>query len=354
MFCDVGMIKSDLILKLISIILFFLLSAAQCQPSPVEPTSTPPPAPAQSQPTLSLYPPIEPGDGSDLIDHLLETGVIRVGIHVWPEANFSPPAFRGFSNAETGGALNGFEVDIAWLIAEALGLELELVQAYPPVIASGDWRGQWDIALASIVPFDQPLAESRATLFYSRPYAYMPMGVLVRSDENNIQTLNDLSGKRVGFLEHSPYQRLLTPNGQTLTINQQPLLPEIPADIQVVPLSNLPKAIRQLDQTGAKDEPAVAVDAIFGPAPILEEAVKSELPVKLAPQAENLGLQPLVVAAVPRDDLQVDRLIQEINQALDRLERQGTLAEIHLRWYGQDLSQSHPQAAPLDDQGGQE
>jgi ABC-type amino acid transport substrate-binding protein len=146
----------------------------------------------------------------------------------------------------------------------------------------------------------------------------------------------------------------LTPNGQTLTINQQPLLPEIPADIRVVPLSNLPKAIRLLDQTGANDEPAVEVDAILGPAPILEEAVKSELPVKLAPQAENLGLQPLVVAAVPRDDLQVDRLIQEINQALDRLERQGTLAEIHLRWYGQDLSQSHPQAAPLDDQGGQE
>ena len=46
--------------------------------------------------------------------------------------------------------------------------------------------------------------------------------------------------------------------------------------------------------------------------------------------------------------------VEEINQALDRLERQGTLAEIHLRWYGQDLSQSQPQAAPLDDQGGQE
>ena len=97
-----------------------------------------------------LNPPIQPGDGTDLIDRLLETGIIRVGIRVWPEANFSPPAFRGASNSITGGALNGFEVDIAHLVAEGLGLELELVEAPPQVITSGNWRGEWDIALASL------------------------------------------------------------------------------------------------------------------------------------------------------------------------------------------------------------
>ena len=90
-------------------------------------------------PAPVLIPPIQPGDGSDLIDRLLARGVIRVGPRVWPEAEFSPPAFRGFSNAATGGALNGFEVDIARAVAENLGLELELIEAYPPVIASGDW-----------------------------------------------------------------------------------------------------------------------------------------------------------------------------------------------------------------------
>ena len=29
--------------------------------------------------------------------------------------------------------MNGFEVDIARLVAQGLGLELELVEAYPPV-----------------------------------------------------------------------------------------------------------------------------------------------------------------------------------------------------------------------------
>jgi ABC-type amino acid transport substrate-binding protein len=310
------------------LILLVGLSAAQCQATP-----QPAPLPTSPPPTPLLIPPIQPGDGSDLIDRLLETGVIRVGIRVWPEAVFSPPAFRGFSNAETGGALNGFEVDLARLVAEGLGLELELVEAYPPVIATGDWRGQWDIAIASLVPFDQPAESAGQKLVFSKPYAYIPMGILKPAAENNIQALGDLSGRRVGVLEHSAYQRLLSPGGSALTVQQQPLLPQIPADMQPVALSNLLKAIRQLGQ--AEPEPEFRVDAIFGPAPIFQEAVKGDLPVRWV----QVGVQPLAIAAVAPDNLKVDRLILEVNKILERLDRQGTLAEMYLRWYGQDFSQ---------------
>ena len=321
----------------------FLLAIllAACQPTeqpPNQPTSEP-----TAQPTIVLIPPIQPGDGSDLIDQLLESGLIRVGIRVWPEAGFSPPAFRGFSNAVTGGTLNGFEVDIARLLAEGLGLDLELVEAYPPVIASGDWRGEWDIAIASLTPFDQPPeippGQAGKPLIFSKPYGYMPLGILIPAAENNIQAASDLSGRKVGVLEHSPYQRLLSPGGQSLTVQGQPLLAaEMPPDVQAVGLSNLLKAIRQLDQPESDQE--AAVQAIFGPTPIFQEAIKTDLAVKLAPQAQNLGFQPLAVATVPRDGLKVDRLLLEINKILDRLQRRGTLAEVYLRWYEQDLSQT--------------
>jgi polar amino acid transport system substrate-binding protein len=312
------------------ILLVFLL-AAQCQPAS-QPTIQPPAQPAIPSSTPILIPPIQPGDGSDLIDRLLERGFIRVGIRVWPGAEFSPPAFRGFSHAKTGGALNGFEVDLAHLVAEGLGLELELVEAYPPVIASGDWRGEWDIAIASLTPFDQ----SPEIMAFSRPYGYIPMGVLIPAEANNIQTLGDLSNKKVGVLEHSPYQRLLTPGGQSLTVGGQPLLTEIPTNVQPIPLSNLLKAVHTLGESGSEQE--TQVEAIFGPAPIFQEAVKSGLPVKLAPQAQNVGFQPLAIAIVPQDGLKVDRLLAEVNKILDRLQQQGTLAEIYLRWYEQDLS----------------
>ncbi|MBN1220094.1 MAG: transporter substrate-binding domain-containing protein [Anaerolineae bacterium] len=314
--------------KLILSFCLALLLAGQCQP-------TLPPTIEVATPTPVLVPPIQPGDGSDLIDRLLEEGVIRVGIWVWPGAEFSPPAFRGFSNAATGGALNGFEVDLAHHIATGLGLELELVEAYPPVLASGKWQGEWDIAIASLTPFDQ----SPEILTFSQPYSYVPLGVLIPANENEIQTFADLANKKVGVLEHSACQQLLSPAGQTLTVAGQSLLPQAPPAIQSIPLSNLLTAIHHLGEPEGEGE--TQVQALFGPTPIFQEAIKSGLPVKLAPQANNIGLQPLAIAIVPQDELATNRLVSEINKILTRLRHQGTLAEIYLRWYGQDLS--HPQ-----------
>ncbi len=318
------MLKS-LISKLLSLILAagFLINLllTACQPAP---TPTPLPTPTSPPSTLALIPPLQRGDGSDLLDRLLDNGVIRVGLHVWPEASFSPPAFRGFSNVRTGGALNGFEVDVAREVAAGLGLELELVEAYPSVIATGDWRDQWDIAIASLSPFALPPAAAERGMLFSEPYGYMPLSLLIPASNDTLQSWADLSGRRIGVLEHSLYQRLLDPNAA--------ISPAPPPNLQVIPLNNLPKAIRQLSQ------PDSQVEAIFGPKPILEEAIKAEEPVKLAPQATKLGVTPLVIAVAPPQGLKAERLVNEINKVLARLHRQGTLSEMYLRWYNQDLS----------------
>lgn len=330
------MIPATHFLKLIVFLTPLLLIAAQCQTlATPPPTATPIPTPT---PMLFTLP--QPGDGTDLIDRLLEKGVIRVGIRVWPEAEFAPPAFRGASNAAIGGALTGFEVDIARQVADGLGLELELVEAYPPVITSGDWRGEWDIAMASLVPFDQPQSGvSAQKMAYSAPYGYIPMGVLAPNTGSSIDSLEGLSGRRVGVFEHSAYQRLLTPEEDTLTVQGRPVISSTPS-VRLIVLSNLQKSIRGLGQpTQGEDSPQV--DAIFGPAPVLREAMHSGLPVEITLAGEDIGIQPLVVAAVPQDGLKTDRLLAEINTVFNRLERQGTLSEIYLEWYNQDYSQQN-------------
>jgi polar amino acid transport system substrate-binding protein len=305
------------------LILIAVLFLAACQAAPT-PTAAPPPLP---EPTYIFFPSPEPGDGSDLLDRVLAAGVLRVGLRVWPNAAFSPPAFRGGGNAETGGPLQGFEVDLAHMLAERLGVELELIEAPPAVIASGNWQGRWDIALASLVPFDEP----SEPLFFSQPYVWMPMGILLPVAGNDVETLAELSGRRVGALEKSPYERLLATQ---LTAYGQPLLPNIPVDVRVVPLSNLPEAIRQMGSPSEKDNSQVA--AIFGPRPILEEAINNGLALKLAPY--DPGRQPLAIATVSQDGLKVERLLIEINKILTDLERHGELPELYIRWYGQDLS----------------
>ena len=139
------------------------------------------------------------------------------------------------------------------------------------------------------------------------------------------------------MLEHSASQRLLTPAEGQLTIYGHPFASQRPSDVQLIVLSNLPKAIRQLGQPDSENGPQL--DAIFGPTPIFEAAIRFDLPVKLAPEIGEIGVQPLVIATVPQDGLKVDRLISEINKTLARLQRHGHLAEVYLRWYGRDLSQ---------------
>ena len=139
------------------------------------------------------------------------------------------------------------------------------------------------------------------------------------------------------MLAYSAYQRLLSPEGQQLTHAGQPLLPQTLTNVEPIPLSNLLKAIHQLGQADGEQESQV--EAIFGPAPILQEAVKSGLPVKLLTQAQPVGSQPLAIAVVPQDELKTERLVLEIDKIVTRLQRQGILSEIYLRWYEQDLSQ---------------
>lgn len=316
-------------IRLLLILSVAVVALVRCQLAEYLPAeSSPVPATPISIPTIS------PGDGSDLLDHLLESGEIRVGVRVWPEADFSPPVFRDVAYTEAGGALTGFEVEIARLVAAGLGLDLTLIEADPRRLAAGDWTDEWDIAIASLTPVDQPLPNTAAqSMVYSNPYAFIPIGLLVPKSEDAINDLSQLSGKKVGALEDSIHQRLLTPAGASLTVQQQPFMLPLPADIQPVNLSNLQKSIRQMGQSQAGGS---QLDAILGPSPMFEQAVDQDLAVQLA--LRRVGMQPLSIAAVPRDDLTVTRLMGEINKIVARLQEQGVLAEIYQRWYGQDLS----------------
>ncbi|MCB0196623.1 MAG: transporter substrate-binding domain-containing protein [Anaerolineae bacterium] len=322
-------------MKMARIRLLLILSIALIITTRCQWATTPDSQPETATPVL--IPTLAPGDGSDLLDHLLEDGRLRVGIRVWPEAEFSPPVFRDVTTTDTGGALTGFEVEVVRLVAVGLGLELELIEADPQILVSGSWADKWDIAIASLTPVDQPLPNTPAQhMVYTIPYAFIPMGYLIPIDKEEINEFGDLAEHSVGVLEYSIHQRLLTPGGSALTVQQQTFMLEPPDDIQLVIVSNLQKSIRELGQTDG--ETTAQLDALFGPTPMFEQAIGRDLPIKLAPQAERVGLQPVAIAAVPRDDLQVDRLIQEINQILLRLREQGILAEISQQWYNQDLS----------------
>lgn len=311
-------------LGLILAILGLGLGSAACQLPALTPAS---PTPA----TVSGLARLQPGDGSDLLDPLLASGTLRAGIHVWPTAEYAPPAFR---DTAVGGALNGFEVETIRLVAAGLGLELELIEADPQALAQGTWGNQWDVGLGLLAPLDQPVPGAAPGLSYTIPYVYLPTGIALAAADNRIEGLDQLVGQRLGVLEQSLYQRQLTASAP-LTIQQQQFSLAFPAGIRPVPLSSLQRGIQSMSRT-APDEREF--DALFGPTPIFEQAIGQGERIKLAPEAKFIGFHPAAIAVVPRDGLAVERLISELNRVLVALQQQGILAELHLKWYGQDYS----------------
>ena len=252
-----------------------------------------------------------------MLDQILVNGVLRVGVRVWPSPEYAPPAFRGASNATTGGALTGFEIDLAHLLADNLGVELQLIEAYPPVINSGAWDGQYDIALASLSP------RTDTTLLYSVPYSVVPIAVLSRADTPPLEDVSDLSGLRIAVLEDSPFQALLVDG-----------VPGQASGVVPIPVDNVATAVDQL----ASDGPSTPFEALIGPLPMLELALIEGLPLQINPVSQQIEPLPLSIATVPIDGLSTDRLLQELNRILGRLEQRGQLAEIHLTWYDRDYS----------------
>ncbi|MDM8529059.1 transporter substrate-binding domain-containing protein [Anaerolineales bacterium HSG24] len=313
--------------RLLLIVSWLVLTVVGCVPSNNTETVEPSPTPL-----------LEIGNDSDLLDRLLEQGTLRVGVRVWPDSALAAPVFRGASNAATGGALTGFEVDIAYQLAQQLGLELELIEANPALLLTGQWQNQWDIALGSITPFDQPLPSAQQPIFYSRCYGFLPMGVLVAQDNTDIMGLTDLANKRLAVLDHSAYQTILARSDSPVTVQGQPLSIPLSPETEQVAVGSLSQAIERLGQADEMTSEDERFDALFGPTPMLEQAISNGWAVKFAPEAVTVGYQPVSVAVVTQDGLKVDKLVQEIDRILTQMDQDGDLLAIYLTWYDQDIS----------------
>jgi polar amino acid transport system substrate-binding protein len=90
--------------------------------------------------------------------------------------------------------LVGFEVDIINALAEKMGFRPEFIVNEWDSLIIGFNRGLYDIVANGVVitPERERMAE------FSKPYYISFLQLVVRSDEDDITSLNDLSGKRVG------------------------------------------------------------------------------------------------------------------------------------------------------------
>lgn len=120
-----------------------------------------------------------------------EAGVLRIGC----EATYPPFTFRD------GGEIVGYDVDLATIMCEQLGVEPQFIDTQWSGIIPALYAGRFEIIMSSMSYRKERLEK----VAFSIPYAEASQALLIRADDAGTMTsINDMSDKVLGVKLGSP------------------------------------------------------------------------------------------------------------------------------------------------------
>ena len=141
---------------------------------------------------------------NDLLAQIKEKGTITVAM----EGTWAPWTYH---DAEDN--LVGYDVEVAQNIAEKLGVEVNFVEGEWDGLLAGLDAGRYDIMVNGV-----DITPERAEKYdFSTPYAFNRTAVITKADDDSINTLEDLKGKKTANTISSTYAELAEQYGATVT-----------------------------------------------------------------------------------------------------------------------------------------
>ncbi|MEO0648455.1 MAG: transporter substrate-binding domain-containing protein [Cyanobacteria bacterium J06650_10] len=122
------------------------------------------------------------------LDRIIESGTIKVAV---------PQDFAPFGSVDASGNLEGYDIDVANLIAEDLGVELELVPVTSDNRIPFLQTNKADLVISSM----GANPERAKSIFFSIPYAPFFSGIYGSSDISDVGDFDSLSGYKVGVTQ---------------------------------------------------------------------------------------------------------------------------------------------------------
>ena len=218
----------------------------------------------------------------------------------------------------------GFDIDVANEIAKRLGVKTAWQTPSWDVITAGNWNGRWDMSVGSMTV----TADRANVLNFTPAYYYTPASVAVNSSDTTTNEASQLDGKKIGVGIGTTYQDYLKGDlnipGYTFTYAI--------SSPQIVTYNTDSTAIQDLAVGNGR------LDAVMSATPTLEQAVKKGVPIRLV--GEPLFYEPLAVAfdkSAPKDSTS---LTDAVSQIITDMHADGTLSELSMKWYGQDLTKT--------------
>lgn len=207
------------------------------------------------------------------------------------------------------GNLVGFDVEVAKAIADKLGVTATFAETEWDGIFAGLDAGRYDIAANGVEVTDE-----RAEKYnFTTPYGYIRTALIVRGDNDDITSFEDLAGKHTANSIASTYMTLAESYGATAvgvdTLDQT---------IQMV-LSGRADATLNAE-VSFYDYMAVHPDANIKVVALTDDASRVSIPV--------------------RKDEKSASLLEAINQAIAELDEEGELSRISEKYFGKDITKA--------------
>ena len=224
----------------------------------------------------------------------VERGTLRVGMDA---------AYPPFENVDQNGQIAGFDVDLAMLIGERLGLEIEIVNISYDGLYDALYTEQVDVLISALVPayMYEHKADFSVPYFNAGEMLIVPVG-------SSIESMDDLTGHRLaveygsgGDVEARKWERRI-------------------ADLTIARYDDPDSAINAVID-GEAD--AALVDGITAQ---LGVGSHEELSI-----ADAVTDETLFAIAVPPDSLV---LLDEINRVLNELLEDGSIDQLIEKWFG--------------------
>ncbi len=234
----------------------------------------------------------------DLLAQIQERGTIIIGL----EGDWAPWSF-----VDENDALTGFDVEVGRAIAAKLGVEVQFIPGEWDGLFAGMDAGRYDIVINGV----EVTPERTEKYDFTEPYAYIRTALIVRGDNETIKAFDDLKGKKTANSIASTYMNLAEDYGATC-----------------YGVDTLDETLTMVLQ-GRVD---ATLNAIVSYTDYMAQHPDANLKVVATTEdASN-------VAIPMRKGEETASLMEAINGAIAQLHEEGVIAELSLKYFGEDIS----------------
>ncbi len=242
----------------------------------------------------------EAAAAGDLLSQIQSRGELIVAM----EGTWSPWTYHDENDQ-----LTGYDAEIARAIAERIGVKVTFVEGEWDGLFAGLDAGRYDLVVNGV-----DITDERAEKYdFSEPYAYNRTAIIVNGDNEEIRSFEDLEGKNTANTITSTYAELAESYGASVTgvddLNQTfELLLTGRID------ATLNAELTYYDYMKAHPDANIQIAALT------KEASRVAIPVRKGAESETFRAA--------------------INDAIEALREDGTLAALSEKYFGSDVSQA--------------